>query len=98
MKCIVATRPVRRGAMLLLFILAQFAPALAQNQQRVMTPLTEAKDRQLWRKSIMRISPPEKGCFTVTYPSMVWQKTDCVIIPPHPVREPRQIQKKLVGD
>src|ERR1700723_1236692 len=46
----------------------------------------------------MKISPPEKGCHTATYPSLVWQKTECVTVPPHPVKLPRHIQRKPVGD
>ena len=39
-----------------------------------------------WKTQIASIPTPHAGCFTATYPSTVWQATQCVIAPSIPLR------------
>lgn len=63
------------------------------------TPQTDATDqrgdaRQLsdghdgWRKAIQKTLPPEKGCFTASYPETSWTQVDCQPAPVLPYSRP----------
>jgi hypothetical protein len=66
-KNIIAMLPGLRRAIPSLFFVAQFSPVAAQNPQRVMTLVSEAKDRQLWRRSR---SLPTIGMFLIAFSAM----------------------------
>jgi hypothetical protein len=43
----------------------------------------ERQKRDEWQRSILRIPAPKKGCFSSSYPSLVWHEVPCG---PPPVR------------
>lgn len=38
---------------------------------------TRPEVREAWRKSMVRIPLPKKGCFTASYPNMMWKEVPC---------------------
>lgn len=50
----------------------------------------EKKERETWRKSIMALPRPPKGCFTATYPEKAWRTTPCKPSKPHKLFLPRR--------
>ena len=58
------------------------------------TPKEDPRRLDAWRKSMMRVPLPKKGCFQVAYPATAWQEVPC-LKPPDRVYGPGQPQ--LVG-
>jgi len=75
------------------------APA-AQNaspsQETTQPSAAEAAHRKAWRKSMVRLRLPKKGCFTASYPSTEWKEVPCSIRPAHP-QAPRRGGEKGSG-
>lgn len=42
------------------------------------------KAHAAWRKAIVRVPMPKKGCFQASYPSMAWKEVRCVTPPQNP--------------
>jgi len=57
----------------------------------------EAQAREGWRTAIALTEVPGEGCFHASYPSMTWNKIDCVVAPNVPF-VPRRSSKQTVGD
>lgn len=49
------------------------------------TATTIKPDFPSWRNSLYHLHTPQRGCFTVTYPSTVWQSAHCVTAPSIPL-------------
>ena len=52
----------------------------------VQPALLAAKELQLretWRKSLLQVPTPSKGCFTAVYPDKTWKKVACAPTTPH---------------
>src|SRR6266446_4553301 len=47
-------------------------------------PPPSAKTLHDWRKGMVRVPAPKKGCFTSSYPSTEWQEIPCVAAPQRP--------------
>lgn len=59
----------------------------AQETKQAASP--QAAERVAWRKTMVRVPLPKKGCFQASYPNREWQETPCskLTIPPlHPQR------------
>jgi hypothetical protein len=39
----------------------------------------EARSQGIWRKAIAQTPVPTEGCFQATYPSLTWNKVECVV-------------------
>ena len=50
----------------------------------------EALAQQAWRKAIAQTEVPAAGCFHASYPSLEWNKVECVEAPHIPLRNPSQ--------
>jgi hypothetical protein len=59
-------------------------PLMAQASTQ--PPPAKSEIREGWRKSMVRVRLPKKGCFTATYPSLQWREVACVAPPPPNVR------------
>lgn len=59
------------------------AAAPAQAAPAKLSP-EELKQREPWRKSMLAIPLPKKGCFTALYPEKVWREIPCRPPTPHP--------------
>ena len=57
-----------------------------------------AASRELWRKSLVQIPLPKKGCFRATYPNKTWQETACVQAPNRPQPPQRGAKPFTVGN
>ncbi|MDR3526419.1 MAG: hypothetical protein P4L57_04000 [Rhizomicrobium sp.] len=57
-----------------------------------------AASRELWRKSLVQIPLPKKGCFRATYPNKTWQETGCVQAPNKPQPPQRGAKPFTVGN
>lgn len=44
----------------------------------------EAQVREAWRENIAHIAAPADGCFEATYPSILWERVNCIAEPHHP--------------
>ena len=61
----------------------------------------EAAARENWRAFMSENTASEEGCFQATYPSFVWEKTDCKVAAPrvHPVRRvPKAGSAEVTGN
>jgi len=90
------------GSHTLFVVILSFAALFAAGAQTVasphlVTPAAQTKEKQLWRASMLKISPPAKGCYTAAYPSLAWKKADCAPVPAHKVRLPLKTSVKIVG-
>jgi hypothetical protein len=45
----------------------------------------EARNQEAWREAIVRAELPAEGCFQTSYPSLTWNRIQCVVAPnvPH---------------
>lgn len=57
-------------------------PAAAQTQE----PSAQGANREAWRKSMVRVRLPKKGCFKAAYPNKEWQEVACLPSSPYPNR------------
>ena len=39
----------------------------------------EARNQKIWREAIAQTPVPAEGCFQTTYPSLTWNKVECVV-------------------
>ncbi len=44
----------------------------------------EARNQENWREAIARTPVPAEGCFQASYPSLTWNKVECVVAPAIP--------------
>ena len=44
----------------------------------------EARAQESWREAMARTEVPAEGCFHSSYPSMTWNKVDCIVAPDVP--------------
>ncbi|MGA2352440.1 MAG: Ig-like domain-containing protein [Terracidiphilus sp.] len=56
---------------------------LCRAQQDTQQPV-KSEIREAWRKSMVNIPLPKKGCFTASYPSTGWQEVPCSTAKPFP--------------
>jgi len=59
----------------------------------------EARNQEIWRGTIAQTPAPSEGCFQASYPSLTWNKVECVVAPKVPFvpRTGRAISQ-TVGD
>lgn len=67
---------------------AQPSDVSAQAGTELVGPL-EAQAREQWRQDISHIATPSEGCFHATYPSIIWQRTECKQAIPRVTPTPR---------
>lgn len=54
---------------------------------------------QLWRHAIETLGLPGKGCFSASFPSVQWQRTQCKTAPDHPYPpRPPGLAPRIVGN
>jgi hypothetical protein len=63
----------------------------------VKLPATAQKQRETWRKSMVRTARPGKGCFTATYPGKTWKAVPCGKAPSRPYGPSLGIRPFTVG-
>src|SRR5260370_23702765 len=56
------------------------------------------KQREAWRKSMVRSQRPKKGCFVATYPQKTWKEVQCVTPRPVPLGHKRGARPFIVGN
>lgn len=56
------------------------------------------KQREVWRKSMVRSKRPKKGCFVATYPQKTWKEVTCVTPKPIPFGPRRGARPFQVGN
>src|ERR1051326_1570175 len=56
------------------------------------------KQREAWRKSMVRSPRPKKGCFVATYPQTNWKEVPCVTPEPIPFRPHQGPRPFTVGN
>jgi len=81
------------GVLKHLVLSAGFATAVAGSAWGIDAAVdSESAAQADWRTFMAQNPMPVGGCFQASYPSIVWQKVDCKISPPHvhptPVRRP----------
>ena len=42
---------------------------------------TEARNQEIWREAIVQTEVPAQGCFQASYPSLTWNRVECVVAP-----------------
>ena len=57
--------------------------AVVQKAPERLSP-EELKKREPWRKAMLAIPLPKKGCFTAIYPNRQWREVPCRPSTPHP--------------
>jgi len=58
----------------------------------------EARNQEVWREAITQTEVPAQGCFHASYPSLAWNKVECVVAPNVPYRPPSGRISQTVGD
>jgi hypothetical protein len=58
----------------------------------------EARNQEIWREAIVRTDVPSEGCFQASYPSLTWEKIECVIAPDIPFMPRRGQIGQTVGN
>jgi len=51
-----------------------------------------------WQQAMAKLRLPGKGCFTATYPKVVWNKTPCKAAPKHPYPPVHGHRPQIVGN
>jgi hypothetical protein len=69
------------------------APAAVASPQPLTAEVLKAYHSTMSAKEL-----PGKGCFTATYPSTVWQQTECGVAPNHPYRNTNGKVPETVGN
>jgi hypothetical protein len=59
---------------------------------------TEARNHEIWREAIAQTAVPAQGCFHASYPSLTWNKVECVVAPNIPYRPRTGRISQTVGD
>lgn len=56
-------------------------------------------ERESWRKTVLRVPLPKKGCFAATYPETQWHEVTCKTPPRklYPPKRPGMIRTETVG-
>ena len=57
-----------------------------------------ARSRVEWQRSMARLSPPARGCYTSTFPQIAWRKVTCVAPPNRPYPPHRGPRAFVVGN
>jgi VWD domain-containing protein len=65
---------------------------------RVKLRLTVQRQRETWRRSMVRTPRPKKGCFVATYPATKWREVQCVTPRPVPFGPKRGVRPFSVGN
>src|SRR5437868_1054430 len=83
---------IRAAAVLRVVVLAGLAslPLMAQESQK--RPVKDP-ERETWRKAMVRVPLPKKGCFQASYPDREWKEVACSkapVLPPQPPRRGRK--------
>jgi hypothetical protein len=58
----------------------------------------EARNTEIWREAIAQTAVPAEGCFQAFYPSLTWNKVECVVAPNIPYRPRTGRISQTVGD
>jgi hypothetical protein len=58
----------------------------------------EARNQEIWREAIAQTEVPAQGCFHASYPSLAWNKIECVVAPNIPYRPRSGRISQTVGD
>jgi hypothetical protein len=67
--------------------------AAAQTKREPTVP-----QRETWRRAIVRIPRPKKGCFVASYPETKWREVQCVTPPNRPYPPRQGIRPQTVGN
>jgi hypothetical protein len=59
---------------------------------------TEARNQEIWREAIAQTPVPAEGCFQASYPSLTWNRVECVVAPNVPYRPRTGAISQTVGD
>lgn len=87
------TRHSRRRFAVTFLLLGMASTGMAQSKPEaavtgakpgVRESATVLKEREAWRKSMVRTARPGKGCFTATYPEKTWKAATCGKAPNRP--------------
>jgi hypothetical protein len=62
-------------------------------------PTPVSVEKEVWRKTLVKIPVPAKGCFTANYPALQWVAVPCVTVPLKGPASPRHYQgPAMVGN
>ena len=63
------------------------------------SPAQESLRIDAWRREIIQLPRPKKGCFQSSYPDMAWQEVPCTTPPPYPMVPRRAAARPFtIGD
>jgi hypothetical protein len=90
------TVPAVVGAVAMIALTSTLLPGQQREQRQV--PPEDLKKRREWAVEMHRKGPPQKGCFTATYPSTEWKKVACVPSPKIPFIPRRGPRPFVIGN